>query len=101
MFIRLEGGHVFAPEDLGVCSLLIGAGKMLRVGPVDLECEVIDATGLSIVPGLVDPHEHLIGAGGEQGFGSRQPEVTAAELLSTGVTTAVGCLGTDVVTRGM
>jgi beta-aspartyl-dipeptidase (metallo-type) len=59
----------------------------------------IDALGCLILPGLVDPHEHTIGAGGEQGYASRTTEVTADELLACGITTSIGCLGTDVTTR--
>lgn len=61
--------------------------------------EALDARGAWVVPGLVDPHEHFLGAGGEQGFATRRPELSAAELLLAGITTAVGCLGTDSTTR--
>jgi hypothetical protein len=52
-----------------------------------------------VVPGLIDPHEHLLGAGGEEGFGSREPEVAFEEVVRAGITTVVGCLGTDTTTR--
>jgi beta-aspartyl-dipeptidase (metallo-type) len=68
-----------------------------RLGPSWLR--EIDASGCLILPGLVDPHEHTIGAGGEQGYASRTTEVTADELLACGITTSIGCLGTDVTTR--
>jgi beta-aspartyl-dipeptidase (metallo-type) len=53
------------------------------------------------VPGFVDPHAHLIGAAGENGFGSRTPEIRSDDLISAGVTTVSGCIGTDTTTRGL
>jgi beta-aspartyl-dipeptidase (metallo-type) len=66
-----------------------------------LPLETIDATGCIVVPGFVDPHAHLIGAGGEQGVSSRMPEVPFDELALGGVTTVVGCLGTDAIGRSL
>src|SRR5205085_2480035 len=37
--------------------------------------------------------------GGEQGFASREPEIPWADLVRAGVTTVVGCLGTDAIGR--
>jgi beta-aspartyl-dipeptidase (metallo-type) len=108
-FTLLEGCEVFAPEPLGQRSILIAGGVILRIGAVDaaplrssgLGIEVIDGSGCVVIPGLVDPHQHLIGAGGEQGFASRMPEVPAAEIARAGITTVVGCLGTDTITRNL
>lgn len=107
MFTLITHGELFAPEPRGVQTLLLVGERVARVGPVDegalqalgLPVRVVDATGCVVVPGFVDPHQHLIGAGGEQGFRSRLPEVSAAELARAGITTAVGCLGTDGITR--
>lgn len=106
-FTLIEHGELFAPESCGQQSLLLAGESILRIGPLDaaalracgLACQVIDATDCVVMPGLVDPHQHLLGAGGEQGFGSRRPEVSAHELAAAGITTAVGCLGTDTITR--
>lgn len=64
-----------------------------------LACEVVNAAGCIIVPGLVDLHVHLIGGGGEAGPASRTPECQLSELLDAGITTVVGVLGTDCVSR--
>jgi beta-aspartyl-dipeptidase (metallo-type) len=103
----IQNGDVYSPTHLGVQSVLLAGERIIRMGDVDADavrrlddaCEVVDASGCAVVPGFVDPHEHLIGAGGEQGFGSRMPEVMVEDLLRAGITTAVGCLGTDTTTR--
>src|SRR5215204_4355536 len=107
MLTVIEGGETFAPEPLGRTTLLIAGGIIAQIGDVDsrsllatkLDVDVIDADGCVVVPGFIDPHQHLIGAGGEQGYPSRQPEVHAHDLVRAGITTVVGCLGTDTITR--
>jgi len=106
-FTLIENGELYAPEPLGRQSILIAGSEIVRIGQVEAQAldrlglayEVIDATSCLVIPGLVDPHEHLIGAGGEQGFGSRMPEVLVRDLVQAGITTVIGCLGTDTVTR--
>ena len=63
--------------------------------------EVIDGEGKLLFPGFIDSHVHIIGGGGEGGFKTRTPEIQLSELISAGITTVVGCLGTDAVTRNM
>ena len=62
-------------------------------------CHTFEAGGCIIVPGLVDIHVHLIGGGGEAGPASRTPECQLSDLLNAGITTVVGVLGTDCVSR--
>jgi beta-aspartyl-dipeptidase (metallo-type) len=47
----------------------------------------------------VDGHVHILGGGGEGGPASRAPEITLESIVSNGVSTLVGCLGTDCSTR--
>lgn len=61
--------------------------------------EVHDLAGRWVAPGLVDLHAHLTGGGGESGFATRVPRLMIAELARAGVTSVVGLLGTDGVTR--
>ena len=104
----LKGAHLYAPEDKGVCDLLIGNGKILAMNrAIDIssverifpDTEVVDVGGRTVIPGLVDPHVHIIGGGGEDGFRSRMPELSYKECIRAGVTTLVGVLGTDSRTR--
>jgi beta-aspartyl-dipeptidase (metallo-type) len=105
--IILKNGEIFSPQRLGKKDILIGGGKILAINDdfSDLErkikCKSIDAEGKSIIPGLVDLHEHLIGGGGEDGPVSRSPEGKASELIESGITTVVGVLGTDTISRSL
>ncbi|UJR24595.1 hypothetical protein I4U23_005970 [Adineta vaga] len=54
-----------------------------------------------IIPGLIDVHVHAIGGGGEQGPYSRTPESRLSELIQGGLTSIVGILGTDGISRSL
>ena len=53
------------------------------------------------MPGLIDAHVHILGGGGEGGYRTRTPEIMLSDIICGGVTTVVGCLGTDGTTRTM
>jgi len=59
----------------------------------------IDIQDQLVIPGLIDPHIHAIGGGGEQGPYSRTAEGHLSELINDGLTIVVGVLGTDGVSR--
>ncbi|KAB1947036.1 beta-aspartyl-peptidase [Brevibacterium linens] len=106
MVILIRGAEIFAPEPLGVCDILVEGSLIAHLGEVDSRTvaqlpgsAVIDATGLTAVPGFIDPHVHITGGGGEGGYATRTPEIDVADIISAGVTTVVGCLGTDSITR--
>jgi beta-aspartyl-dipeptidase (metallo-type) len=109
MLTLIRNGALLSPSPLGGQSLLMVGERIARLGSVEeaalaglgVPFEVVDASGCVVVPGLVDPHQHLIGAGGEKGFSSRMPEVRVEQLLRAGITTVVGCLGTDSTTRNL
>lgn len=103
-FTLLQGAHLFAPEDRGICDVLLANGKVIAVDsaiPADIvpDCTVIDLRGRILCPGFIDQHVHLIGGGGEAGPTTRTPEVTLSRLTEAGITTVIGLLGTDSVTR--
>ena len=105
--ILIRNGEVFGPRALGRCDVLAGGRKILavekRIDPAGLpgEVDVIDAGGLAVVPGFVDGHQHFTGGGGEGGFHTRTPEMRLSMNTANGVTTAVGVLGTDALTRSV
>src|SRR3954469_12457878 len=108
MLTLIENGEVYAPEPRGRRPVLLAGDKIARVGETDpkvaapllgLDLEVIDAAGCMVTPGVIDPHSHLIGGSGEEGFASRTPEIQLSEIVTWGITTVVGVLGVDATTR--
>jgi len=102
--ILLKRCLVFTPEPQGVNDLLIGGGRILGLAPVieppiGVETEILNCAGLTAVPGLIDAHVHIAGAGGEGGPATRTPEMQLSHMIEAGVTTVIGCLGTDGFTR--
>ena len=103
-FTLLQGAEVFAPASLGVRDILLASEKIAAIGehlaaPAGYPCEIIDLSGCILMPGFIDSHVHLIGGGGEGGYATRTPEVVLSKVTTSGVTTVVGCLGTDGTTR--
>lgn len=111
--LLIKNADVYTPEYIGQKDVLI-AGEQIEyiasgieiptsttVEDRDFPCEIIDATGLKLIPGLIDQHVHVTGGGGEGGFKTRAPEVKLSELIKGGITTVVGLLGTDGVTRSL
>jgi beta-aspartyl-dipeptidase (metallo-type) len=109
MLTLIENGDVYAPEPLGRRSVLLVDGKIGKVGAVDrraveatgLEVAVVDAAGCVVTPGFVDPHEHLLGGSGEEGFSTQTPMITLSEIAPHGITTVVGVLGVDTTMKTM
>lgn len=101
----IKNGHVYAPHDMGIQDVLIAGRSIVGIaGGADAFAalcgvEVYDVEGCAVVPGFIDQHVHLIGGGGEGGFSTRTPEVMLSDLAGAGITTVVGTLGTDGVTR--
>lgn len=103
--LLIKNAELYAPAPVGRKDILICGGKIERIGdrisiPEEL-CQVLDAEGRSVIPGLIDQHVHITGGGGEGSFHTRTPEVQLSELIEGGVTTLVGLLGTDGSTRSM
>lgn len=106
MFL-IRNAEVFAPEPLGRKDVLIGFGKIIRIGeglPGEyggLDVDEVDAKDCILAPGFVDQHVHVMGAGGEAGFFSRTPEMQVSAIVSHGITTVVGLHGTDGTARNI
>jgi len=106
MIKLIKNLNVYAPENLGVKDILIAGEKIVAIednidGSGLPNCEIVDANNLVGVPGFIDGHVHIIGGGGEGGPKTRTPELNLTKALNAGVTTVVGCLGTDGTTRQM
>ena len=100
---------VYAPQYLGKKDVLTVNDKIVKIadaGTISVrslfpEAEVIDGADRILAPGFIDCHVHVLGGGGEGGFANRTPEATMEGLTKFGVTTVVGCLGTDGIGRDM
>ncbi len=102
--ILLKNGHLHSPEDEGVKDIFIGGTKIISVGSEidvsgDINIEIVDCSDYIIVPGLIDNHVHITGGGGEGGPETRTLEPSFESYLKAGITSVIGCLGTDSYTR--
>lgn len=105
--ILIQNGDIYTPAPLGKRDILIGGGRIIHIAehidPTSLpgKIDIIDAEGLTVTPGFIDGHQHFTGGGGEGGFHTRTPEMQLSMNFDNGVTTAVGLLGTDSLTRSV
>ena len=108
MVTIIHNADIYAPEHLGAADVLLLGGSIAAVGK-DLKADFggalpvteLDGSGLILTPGFIDSHEHIMGGGGEGGFHTRTPEANLTDLTLNGITTVVGCIGTDGVARHM
>ena len=106
MFTLLKNGYCFSPDYMGKKDILIVYDKIAVIAdeiPPDKygEVEVIDCRQCLVCPGIIDQHVHITGGGGEQGPVSRIPEIMFSEIIEAGITTVVGVLGFDSITRNI
>lgn len=104
--LLIKSAKVYSPEYLGIKDVLIAGGIICCIRDKievneNLSMEVIEAEGRLLLPGFIDNHAHILGGGGEGGYRTRTPELTLSTMILSGVTTVVGCIGTDGVTRRM
>ncbi|MGM0858294.1 MAG: beta-aspartyl-peptidase [Pseudomonadota bacterium] len=100
----LRVGSIYAPEPLETNDILIADGRIAALGrdleiPAGWPVRVVEARHLTAVPAFIDQHVHVTGGGGEGGYGTRCPEISAHEIAAMGIGTVVGVLGTDSISR--
>lgn len=99
--------EVYGPEYLGTKDVVIAKGKIegiyenIEVPKDFIDINVIQGEGKLLFPGFIDSHVHITGGGGEGGFKTRTPELSLSSIIKGGITTIVGCRGTDSVCRDM
>lgn len=107
MFTLIKNARTYVPEFLGEKSVLICNETIVWIGdnfPAERTLpglKIIDAAGMYLIPGFVDGHVHITGGGGEGGASTRTPELYLSDMIKGGVTTVIGVIGTDDVTRSM
>lgn len=102
--LLIKNVEVYAPEYMGKKDVLVAGGKIEKIGnnlPEYEDCEVMDGTGKILIPGMIDRHVHITGGGGEGSFHTQAPRVELSSLIKGGVTTVVGLLGTDGISRSV
>ena len=103
--LLIKNARVYAPAPLGRMDILVAGGRIAAMeealDPHLPGVEVLDAEGKTAVPGFIDQHVHITGGGGEGGLHTRVPELQLSAALRAGVTTLVGVLGTDSITRSV
>ncbi len=102
----IKNVEVYAPAHRGKRDLLVTNGYVEgiyeNVREFDFPPNVVKVLDDKIaIPGFIDGHVHVIGGGGEGGFISRIPEIQYSELLGCGITSVIGLLGTDSVTKSL
>lgn len=104
MLTLIKNAEVYAPHHLGKKDVLFGGEKIIAIEENitlrhDTLVNLVDGNGFILVPGFVDALVHFIGGGGEAGFASRTPEMHLTDATLNGITTVVGALGTDDISR--
>ena len=104
MLTLIKDAEVYAPRYLGKKDVLFGGEKIIAIEEKitlhhDTLVNLVDGNGFILVPGFVDALVHFIGGGGEAGFASRTPEMHLTDATLNGITTVVGALGTDDISR--
>jgi imidazolonepropionase-like amidohydrolase len=111
--LALVGGMLldgYEVPPLHHATILIEGTRIVKVGPssevtIPADAEVIDTSGRVMMPGLIDVHVHLqiLGHGdylrwdpwiAKNNFVEKVAEISAKQLLSAGVTSAVDLGGT-------
>jgi beta-aspartyl-dipeptidase (metallo-type) len=106
--IIIKNAEVYSPEYQGEKNILIAGEKIIAVengieirSLKTIDIITIDGSGKKVIPGLIDAHAHIAGGGGEGGPSTRTPEMPLSFMLDGGITTIIGCLGTDGFTRSL
>lgn len=107
MLSIIKGCNVYAPKHLGIKDVLLAGGKIegiydeLNIENDLINIEIINGKDKLLFPGFIDCHVHVIGGGGEGGYNTRTPEIQLSSLTEAGITSVVGCIGTDGECRSM
>lgn len=107
MITVIKNIRVYSPQDLGIRDVVVVGNKVegiyesINVPGDFININIIEGTGKLLFPGFIDSHVHIMGGGGEGGFKTRTPELQISKFIKCGITTVVGCRGTDGICRDM
>jgi len=109
-FILIKRAEIYSPEYDGNKDILIANNKIFLIdqnitesaaNSLDKNIKIIDASKCIVIPGFIDQHVHINGAGGEGGPQYRTPPIQLSELIKAGITSVIGLLGTDGFARSL
>ena len=109
-FILMKRGEIYSPGYDGNKDILIANNKIFLIDQNITESalnslvkniKIIDASKCIVIPGFIDQHVHINGAGGEGGPQYRTPPIQLSELIKAGITSVIGLLGTDGFARSL
>ncbi len=86
----IKGGEVVFADGTEVCDILVDGSKIEKIGK-NLDgkgCEVIDASGKTVFPGIIDMHVHLR----EPGFEGKEDIESGSRAAVAGGVTQVCCM---------
>ncbi len=110
MLKKLRGGKVYNNRRWIKMDVMLAASKILGFenvtnvtedSNVSKKIQVLDCENAFVVPGFIDSQACLVGGSGEEGFLSQPPRITVEECIAGGITTTIGCIGVDTMTRTM
>lgn len=106
MISILKAVQVYSPKNVGIKDIFIANGYIEEISKTSHKFNFPDNAvknlkGKIAIPGFIDGHIHIIGGGGEGGFTSRIPEIQTSHLLDCGITSVIGLLGTDSITKSL
>ena len=98
----IKNVEVYSPKYMGKKDILISDKIEMIQDHIDTDLfEIIDGSSLKAVPGFIDGHVHITGGGGEGSFHTKAPEITLSKITGNGITTVLGLLGTDGLSRSV
>ena len=106
----IKNGDVYAPEHIGKKDILGINDKIVSIDKdilpstlniIDKNIKIIDASRCIVIPGYIDQHVHIDGAGGEGGPQYRTLPIQFSEFVKAGITSVGGLLGTDGFARSL
>lgn len=88
--VHIRGGRVIDPANGvdAVRDVFLAGAKVVAVLPAGADVEVVDATGLVVVPGLIDMHVHLR----EPGRSDKETIESGTSCAARGGFTTVVCM---------
>ena len=110
MFTIIRNARIGSSPSEQLSHLVLAGGKIVTVldakeglsaAHTALATKTLDVEGHYVLPGLIDGHTHPLGAAGEDGPATRAPEIPLEVFLRSGITSIVGMLGLDDVSRSV